>query len=65
MLPQRPEPMSRKAQKKQGPTPADKPPDLAEPEIAAGLSGDESDIKANAASLADGQPVQVVDPAGR
>jgi RND family efflux transporter MFP subunit len=34
-------------------------------EIASGLSGDESVIKANAASLADGQPVQVVDPAGR
>jgi hypothetical protein len=34
-------------------------------EIALGLAGDESDIKANAASLADGQPVQVVDPAGR
>jgi RND family efflux transporter MFP subunit len=34
-------------------------------EVVSGLSGDESVVKANAASIADGQPVQVVEPAGR
>jgi hypothetical protein len=34
-------------------------------EIASSLSGDESVVKANAAWLADGQPVQGVEPAGR
>jgi RND family efflux transporter MFP subunit len=33
-------------------------------EVVSGLSGDESVVKANAVSLADGQPVQVVEPAG-
>ena len=31
-------------------------------EIVSGLSGSEAVVKANAASLADGQPVQVVEP---
>jgi HlyD family secretion protein len=34
-------------------------------EVVSGLSGDEPVVKANAASLADGQPVQVIEPAGR
>jgi RND family efflux transporter MFP subunit len=33
-------------------------------EVVSGLSGDESVVKANAASLADGQAVQIIQPAG-